>query len=68
MNRRELEDRGEKTETANDLDSPTVRLTLADSADLYARLYEQDADLQQLTALAIHDWPLESDMIERSKS
>lgn len=30
---------------------------LEESATLYARLYEEDSDLQALTAACIEDWP-----------
>ncbi|GAB4432021.1 MAG: hypothetical protein Kow0031_13340 [Anaerolineae bacterium] len=31
--------------------------SLKESAEMYAALYEEDEDLQELTAAAITDWP-----------
>ena len=31
--------------------------TLEDSAELYAQLYQDDDELQQLTEAALEDWP-----------
>lgn len=34
-----------------------ARQQLIESADLYAEIYSEDQDLQELTATALADWP-----------
>lgn len=34
-----------------------ARQQLIESADLYAEIYDEDQDLQELTATALADWP-----------
>jgi Arc/MetJ-type ribon-helix-helix transcriptional regulator len=41
----------------NQLQQQIQKQELERSADLYAEIYEEDEDLQQLTALAGNDWP-----------
>ncbi len=41
----------------NQLQQQLSKQELEKSADLYAEIYEEDEDLQQLTALAGADWP-----------
>jgi Arc/MetJ-type ribon-helix-helix transcriptional regulator len=41
----------------NQLQQQIEKQELERSADLYAEIYEEDEDLQQLTALAGNDWP-----------
>ncbi len=42
----------------NQLQQRIENQELERSADLYAEIYEEDEDLQQLTALAGNDWPI----------
>jgi Arc/MetJ-type ribon-helix-helix transcriptional regulator len=42
----------------NRLRQEMERQELERSADLYAEIYEEDAELQELTALAMTDWPV----------
>jgi Arc/MetJ-type ribon-helix-helix transcriptional regulator len=41
----------------NQLQHQIEKQNLERSADLYAEIYEEDEDLQRLTALAGNDWP-----------
>ena len=41
----------------NRLQQELERQTLEDSAALYAQLYQDDDELQQLTETALEDWP-----------
>jgi Arc/MetJ-type ribon-helix-helix transcriptional regulator len=41
----------------NRLQQEMERQELERSADLYAEVYEEDAELQELTAIAGADWP-----------
>jgi len=41
----------------NQLKQELERQQLEDSADLYAQLYQDDDDLQQITEAALEDWP-----------